>query len=71
MLKEFAYHKPSEKGLEKMNHFRHSFSMLLEDIRKEVPGCPELTLAQRYLEISNMFLNKAINLTDTKAEVQI
>lgn len=71
MLKEFAYHKPSQQGQEKMNKFREAYSNLLEDIRKEVAGCPELALVQQYLEISNMFLNKAINLTDTKAEIQI
>lgn len=70
IIKDFAYHKPSEDGLQIMNHFRKEFSKLLSDIRERVSGCPELTLVGRHLEIANMFLNKAINLTDDKAEIQ-
>lgn len=71
MLPEFAYHKPSEEGLATMKYFRTVFSTLLEDMRSKVPSCAELTLAQRHLEYANMRLNKAINLTDPKAEIQI
>lgn len=67
IIKDFAYHKPSEKGLETMNHFRQEFSKLLFDIRERVPNSAELTLVQRHMEIANMFLNKAINLGNPEA----
>jgi len=67
--KEFAFHVPSEKGKETMNKFRQRFSDLLRDIRADVPSCPELTLVQRKLEEGNMYLNKAINLTDPDSEM--
>lgn len=71
LIKEFAYHKPSEKGFETMNEFRRKFSDLLLDIREKVQGSAELTLTARHLEIANMFLNKAINLNDAEAEPQL
>ena len=67
IVKEFAYHKPSDKGLETMMEFRRKFSDLLLDIRQNVPSSAELTLMARHLEIANMFLNKAINLSDNEA----
>ena len=70
MLKTFAYHSPSEKGLEKINTLRENFSKLYETVTDEVPESRERSLALTNLEQAGMWAVKAVVFNDPESEVQ-
>lgn len=69
MKKTYAYHKPSEKGLEKITKIRNVFSTLDEALYELCPNSRELSIALTHLETSAMWAVKSVVHNDTGSEV--
>jgi hypothetical protein len=68
--KPFAYHKPSDEGLGKINAIREKYSevkKLLEDI---CPSSRQLSVAITELETSAMWAIKSVVFNDPKSEIE-
>lgn len=71
MLKTFAYHKPSEKGIETIRELREAFSDLHDKITTLAPASRERSVALTQLEDSAMWAIKAVVLNDPESEAQV
>lgn len=69
MLKTFAYHKPSQEGLDKITQLREAFSKLHTTISELCPQSRERSIACTDLEQSAMWAIKAVVCNDPKSEL--
>lgn len=69
MMKTFAYHKPSDVGLEKITALREAFSDLHEKISAICPTSRERSVALTELETAAMWSVKAVVCNDPESEV--
>lgn len=69
MLKTFAYHKPSEGGLDKIRFLREAFSELHEKINKVATPSRERSIALTELETAAMWAIKAVVCNDPESTV--
>lgn len=69
MLKKFAYHKPSDDGLKKINMLREAFSELESHITVLCPVTREQAVAITHLETAAMWAIKAVVCNDPLSEV--
>lgn len=69
MLKTFAYHKPSEDGLAKINRLREMFSEVSNTINELCPNSRERSVALTELETTAMWAIKAVVCNDPKSEI--
>jgi hypothetical protein len=69
MLKTFAYHKPSEEGLKKINMLREAFSELSSHISVLCPDTREKSVALTHLETTAMWAIKSVVCNDPNSEV--
>lgn len=64
MEKTFAYHKPSEDGVVKIQQLREAFSSLSNIIRELAPESREKSVAITNLETTAMWAIKAVVCND-------
>lgn len=69
MKKTYAYHKPSEEGLEKIRALRIAYSELHHMIESVAPRSRETSVALTELETSAMWAIKAVVLNDPASEI--
>lgn len=69
MKKTFAYHKPSEAGLETIRELREAFSALHDKIEAVAPHTRERSIALTELETSAMWAIKSVVCNDPESEV--
>jgi len=67
--KIFAYHKPSEEGLAKINALRKAFSELWDQVILHAPHTRERAVAITNLEQAAMWAVKAVVYNDPQSEV--
>lgn len=70
MKKTYAYHKPSESGVEKIKRLRELFSKAHEDIESLVPNSRERAVALTNLEQAAMWAIKAVICNDPGSAVE-
>lgn len=70
MKKTFAYHKPSNEGLEKIKVLREAFSVVHSTIELNAPSSRERSVALTELETAAMWAIKAVVCNDPQSEVQ-
>lgn len=70
IAKAFAYHKPSERGLEKITRLRAAYSALMADIDSMCPPSRERSLAVTKLEISAMWAIQSVVYNDTESKAE-
>lgn len=68
--KPFAYHKPSEDGMERITNLREVFSVVKAAIEKNCPESRQRSVALTELETSAMWAIKAVVFNDPKSEVE-
>jgi len=68
--KPFAYHKPSEDGLAKINALREKYSELQRTIEETCPPSRHKAVAITELETSAMWAIKAVVFNDPASETQ-
>lgn len=71
MLKTFAYHKPSDDGLEKIQKLREAFSLVYEEITSTCPDSRERSVALTNLETTAMWAVKAVVFNDSDSDVRM
>lgn len=69
MNKTFAYHKPSDSGLEKITKIRNAFSDLQDLIESLCPASREKAVALTNLETTAMWAIKAVVSNDPESVV--
>ncbi len=69
MKKTYAYHKPSEDGLDKIRQLREAFSTLHDLIEATAPQSREKSVALTNLETTAMWAIKAVVCNDPKSEI--
>lgn len=67
--KTYAYHKPSQEGLNKIAELRKAFSTLHDLIVATAPTSRELSVALTNLETTAMWAIKAVVCNDPESEV--
>ena len=67
--KPFAYHKPSDEGLNRINDLREAFSDVKKMIESHCPSSRERSVALTELETTAMWAIKAVVFNDPKSEV--
>lgn len=67
--KPFAYHKPSDDGLTKINALREKFSDLQRAIEEICPASRQRSVAITELETAAMWAIKAVVFNDPQSEV--
>jgi len=67
--KPFAYHKPSERGLYKINQIREAYSEVKQAIEERCPESRQRAVAITELETSAMWAIKAVVFNDPESEV--
>jgi hypothetical protein len=67
--KTYAYHKPSEAGVDKIAALRESFSRLHDEINQLAPDSREKSVAFTNLETTAMWAIKAVVCNDPESEV--
>lgn len=67
--KPFAYHKPSDDGMTKINRLREAFSLVQRAIEDNCPNSRQKSVAITELETSAMWAIKAVVFNDPKSEV--
>lgn len=67
--KTFAYHKPSDDGMQKITRLRESFSEVAKVIKELAPDSHEKSVALTNLETTAMWAIKAVVCNDPKSEV--
>lgn len=70
MKKTYAYHKPSDEGLEKIKRLREAFSTLHDLIVEVSPASREQSVALTKLETAAMWSIKAIVCNDPASVVE-
>ena len=68
--KPYAYHKPSDEGLEKINKLREHFSEGERLIREICPQSRHQSVALTNNETTAMWAIKAVVFNDPKSEVE-
>lgn len=68
--KPFAYHKPSERGLEQINRLRLAFSDVKRAIEETCPDSRQKSVALTELETSAMWAIKAVVFNDPASVVE-
>ena len=68
--KPFAYHKPSDDGMERINRLRAEFSALQRTIEETCPPSRHRSVAITELETTAMWAIKAVVFNDPASEVQ-
>lgn len=71
MHKTYAYHKPSEAGLEKIRRLRQLFSALHDSIANFAPDSREKSIALTNLETTAMWAIKAVVYNDPESQVDL
>ena len=71
MLKTYAYHKPSEDGLEKIRMLRVAFSQMHKMIEEMAPQSRERAVALTNLETTAMWAIKAVVCNDPQSEATL
>lgn len=71
MKKLFAYHKPSQAGLETVTFLRERFSELHDQLEHHCPKSRELSVALTHLETTAMWAIKAVVCNDSQSEVAV
>lgn len=66
--KPFAYHKPSDGGLEKINALREGFSTVQRLIEEHCPTSRQKSVAITELETAAMWAIKAVVFNDPQSE---
>ena len=66
--KQFAYHKPSDEGLDKITQIRTAFSSVLHVIESTCPPSRHRSVAITELETAAMWAIKAVVFNDPKSE---
>ena len=69
--KPFAYHKPSQVGLEKITELREQYSNLKQTLESVCPPSRQLSVAITELETSAMWAVKAVVFNDPASEVAV
>lgn len=69
MRKSYAYHKPSEAGIEKIRVLREAFSQLHDLIESTAPVSRERAVALTKLETTAMWAIKSVVCNDPESEV--
>lgn len=69
MLKTYAYHAPSEEGIEKIQAIRASYSELHRLVEELAPTSRERSVAITELETSAMWAIKAVVINDPESLV--
>lgn len=69
VIKRFAYHRPSEKALDKVNAVRLGYSELHALILRATPNSREQSVAITELETSAMWAIKSIVINDADSVV--
>jgi len=69
MNKTYAYHKPSNEGLEAVAALRKAFSDLHDTIERLAPASREKAVAFTNLETTAMWAIKAVVCNDPKSEI--
>lgn len=67
--KPFAYHKPSDAGMAKINDIRHTFSNTKRIIEETCPESRQRSVALTELETAAMWAIKAVVFNDPTSEV--
>ena len=67
--KPFAYHRPSEDGLSRINALREAYSSLQRLIEEVAPASRQRAVALTELETSAMWAIKSVVFNDPKSEV--
>ena len=70
MKKTYAYHKPSQQGLEQIAKLRQAFSDLHDTIEAVAPTSREKFMALTNLETTAMWAIKAVVCNDPQSEIQ-
>lgn len=68
--KPFAYHKPSDDGMQKITELRAQFSTLKATIERVCPPSRHLSVALTNLETTAMWAIKAVVFNDPDSEVE-
>lgn len=71
MKKTFAYHKPSQDGLDKITKLREAFSTLSDLVESTCPQSRERSVALTELETTAMWAIKAVVCNDPESEVSV
>ena len=71
MKKTYAYHKPSESGLDLIRQLREAYSELHEKIEAIAPHSRERSVAITELETSAMWAIKSVVCNDPESEVTL
>jgi hypothetical protein len=71
MKKSYAYHKPSDDGLEKITRLREAFSELQDLIDEVAPNSREKSVAITNLETTAMWAIKAVVTNDPESEIAL
>lgn len=70
MEKTFAYHKPSEGGLDKIRTLRQAFSDIHNQIKELAPDSREKSVALTNLETTAMWAIKAVVCNDPESVIE-
>jgi hypothetical protein len=68
--KPFAYHKPSEYGMQRITAIREAYSVVKAVIEDNCPPSRQLSVAITELETSAMWAIKAVVFNDPASEVE-
>ncbi len=71
MKKTYAYHRPSDAGLNTTRMLRVAFSQMHEMIDKLAPDSREKSVALTNLETTAMWAIKAVVCNDPSSEVEL
>jgi hypothetical protein len=69
MKKTYAYHKPSDPGLDKIRSLREAFSQLNDKIEELSPKSREQSVALTNLETTAMWAIKAVVCNDPESVI--
>jgi virulence-associated protein VapD len=67
--KSFAFHMPSDDGLQKITRIQQAYSDVKRVLETEAPSSRQLSVALTELETSAMWAIKAVVFNDPKSEV--
>ena len=71
MLKTFAYHKPSQEGLDSIRRLREAFSYVKRVMDEECTASREASTAHTRLEEAAMWAIKAVVFNDPESTVEM
>lgn len=71
MLKTYAYHKPSDDGLDKISQLREGFSALQELIERVAEPTRERSIALTELQTAAMWAIKSVVCNDPQSVVDL